>query len=387
VTDRPRIVIIGAGATGRGQIGQLAHDAGFAVTFIERDRDLVERLRRAGRYSVVLAGETTREIEVSGFEALRVEEVEARAEAIAEADIVATAVLPTHLESTVPTLAAGLALRRARQVGKPLNVIACENMERSSSTLREYLRRGAPELDWAWVDGHVGFPDAMVARAVPVPEDPLVLLAEADQEWSVDARQVKPPMPPLAGMTLSDNQEAALERKLYIKNTGHFAIGVLGWLKGHRLMHEAARDPEVFAQVNAATRESAAAVAAKHGFPAEATEAYRAAFLAQMKSPFLPDEVKRVIREPIRKLGREERLVGPAMLAWECTRPPVALARVIAAVFRLVNPQDPEAAELQARLGSQGPEAVLEQVCKIPRGHPLIGLILRAEESKEERVR
>jgi hypothetical protein len=32
-----RIVIIGAGATGRGQLGQVAYSAGWSVTYIERD--------------------------------------------------------------------------------------------------------------------------------------------------------------------------------------------------------------------------------------------------------------------------------------------------------------------------------------------------------------
>ena len=108
-------------------------------------------------------------------------------------------------------------------MAKPLNVIACENMERSSSTLKRYLKEGAPDLDWAWLEQHVGFPDAMVARAVPVPKDnPLYLMAEVTQEWSVDLKGLVEPMPRLEGMTLSENQAAALERKLYIKNTGHF---------------------------------------------------------------------------------------------------------------------------------------------------------------------
>jgi len=376
---RPRIVIIGAGATGRGQIGQLAHDSGWAITFIERRKDLAELLQSAKRYRVRLAGENVREIEVDSFDVLHVDETEACAEAIAEADIITTAVLPTNLESTVPVLAAGLALRQKRRVAKPLNVIACENMERSSSTLRSYLQRGAPDLNWDFINEHVGFPDAMVARAVPVPkDDPLVLLAEANQEWSVDATAVKEPMPRIEGMTLSNNQKAALERKLYIKNTGHFAIGVLGCLKGYSLMDEAARDPDIFDRVDAATRESAATVVAKHVFSPEETEKYRRTFLEQMTSPFLPDEVTRVIREPIRKLAREERLVGPAMLACDQGQVPRALASIIAATFRTVNPDEPQSLELRSRLASDGLESTLEQVCNIPQGHLLAHLISEA---------
>jgi mannitol-1-phosphate 5-dehydrogenase len=372
------IVIIGAGATGRGHIGQLAYAAGLGVTYIERKQDLVDCLRSAGRFTVGLAGETVTNLEISGFDVLHVSEMDACSEAIADADIVATAVLPTNLESTVPNLAGGLKLRQQRGIDKSLNVIACENMERSSSTLRGYLKAGAPELDWTWIDAHVGFPDSMIARAVPVPKDPLVLLAEYTQEWSVDGTKIMEPIPTFPGMTLSDNQAAALERKLYIKNTGHMAIGILGFLKGYELMDEAMRDPEVFALVDAATKESAAAVVAKHGFDPAWTENYRASFLEAMKSPFLPDDVKRVIREPIRKLTREERLVGPAMLACEQGLTPKALAAVFAAALTINNHDDPQCLDLQERIASDGIEAVVEQVCEIPANHVLMGLVVDA---------
>jgi mannitol-1-phosphate 5-dehydrogenase len=378
----PHIVIVGAGATGRGHIGQLAHDAGFRITFIEKRSDLVEQLRASGRYAVGLAGAEVRDLEISGFSVLHISEVESCAEAIADADIAATAVIPTNLESTVPTFAAGLSLRRSRDVARPLNVIACENMERSSSTLRSYLEAEAPELDWEWIASHVGFPDSMVARAIPVPkDDPMHLLAESTQEWSVDARGVKPPMPALQGMTLSPNQEAALERKLYIKNTGHMSIGVLGFLKGYALMDQAARDPEVLSAVDAATRESAAAVVGRHGFDAAWTENYRASFLEAMKSPYLPDDVSRVVREPIRKLTREERLIGPAMLACEQGAEPKALAAVIASTLRVCVDGDPQSAELSERTASEGPAAVLESVSGVPEGHPLSRLVAEAYEA------
>ncbi len=368
----PRIVIIGAGATGRGQIGQLAHSAGWAVTFIEKRRDLVDVLCERGEFRVMLAGPELEEIKVNGFETLHTSDSEKCARAIAEADIVATAVIPTNLRSVCPTLVEGLRQRLQMGVDKPLNVIACENMERSSSTLRGYLREQETDLDWDSINAMVGFPDSMVARAVPVPEpDPLVLIAEATQEWSVDVNAVKEPMPRLEGMTLASNQEAALERKLYIKNTGHFSIGLLGFRKGYSLMDEAARDPEIQERVDAATRESAAALITKHNFDPQATETYRRSFLEAMKSPYLPDDIKRVIREPIRKLAREERLVGPAMLACQQGGKPLNLAFMIAATLATLNSDDPQSCELTERVHFDGVGGVLADIAEIPERYPL----------------
>lgn len=376
--NKPEIVIIGAGATGRGHIGQLAHDAGFHITFIERRQDLVECLNEAKRFIVGLAGENIVECEVNGFEIYHIDDPRC-ADAISGADILATAVIPTNLKSTIPNISAGLRLRMTNGITKPLNIIACENMERSSSTLKGYLKEAEPGLNWEWIDAHVGFPDSMVARAIPIPHDPLFLLSEGTQEWSVDGTAILQPMPHLEGMTISSNQAAALERKLYIKNTGHMSIGVLGFHLGYELMDEAARDPEVFELVDAATRESAAAVVAKHGFAPEEMEQYRASFLEQMKSPFLPDEIYRVIREPIRKLEREERLIGPAMLVMEQGGNPVSLAKVIRAAFELDNPVDPQAVALRGLLQDMGLSALIEKVSGIPRDHDLNKLICESE--------
>jgi len=376
-TPSPRIVIIGAGATGRGQIGQLAHSAGWGVTFIERKRDLVDYLREAGEYRVLLAGPELEELPVNGFEIFHTSEMDECSHAIAEADIVATAVIPTNLYSVCPTLIEGLRLRYQTGVDKPLNVIACENMERSSTTLRGYLKEKAPDLDWGWIDARVGFPDSMVARAVPIPEpDPLVLIAEATQEWSVDATAVKKPLPHLEGMTLAANQEAALERKLYIKNTGHFAIGLLGFGKGYSLMDEAARDPEIMERVEGATKESATALIAKHAFDPQEIDIYRTSFLEAMKSPYLPDDIKRVIREPIRKLSREERLVGPAMLAFRSGFLPVNLAYLIASTLAVTNPDDPQSRELTDRVVYDGVGRVLAEIAEIPEDHPLSEMVV-----------
>jgi len=152
-------------------------------------------------------------------------------------------------------------------------------------------------------------------------------------------------------MTLSENQAAALERKLYIKNTGHFSIGILGFRKGYALMDQAARDPEVFELVDQATRESAWAVATKHSFDRAWLEDYRATFLEAMKSPFLPDDVSRVIREPMRKLTREERLVGPAMLACELGGKHQALAKMIALALTLEEAFGGDCPALQVHAG------------------------------------
>ena len=106
-------------------------------------------------------------------------------------------------------------------------------------------------------------------------------------------------------------------------------------------------------------------------FDRNSIEDYRATFLEQMKSPFLPDEISRVIREPIRKLTREERLVGPAMLVCELGGKHQALAKMIALALTLDNQEDAQCRELKTRLAGDGPAKTIAAVCGVPEGHPL----------------
>ena len=43
-----RIVVFGAGATGRGHVGFLAWEAGYQIVLVDRNRELVDALRQAG---------------------------------------------------------------------------------------------------------------------------------------------------------------------------------------------------------------------------------------------------------------------------------------------------------------------------------------------------
>jgi mannitol-1-phosphate 5-dehydrogenase len=102
---------------------------------------------------------------------------------------------------------------------------------------------------------------------------------------------------------------------------------------------------------------------AKHDFSDEAQQAYVDKILQRFANPHLPDTVDRVGRQPLRKLARTERLVGPAAeLAERGVRPQHLLATVDAALAFDV-PDDPESVELQQLLRALTAEAAAERIC------------------------
>ena len=160
-------VHFGAGNIGRGFIGQLLHESGYDIVFVDVRDDVVAALKTEGRYEVILADENERHVSVDRVTALHsARDAEEVTQRIAEADLVTTAVGPSILPVIAPAIAEGL-LERVRAGGAPVNVIACENMVGASQVLRGHVMEHVPEESAGAVEEIAGFPNAAVDRIVP----------------------------------------------------------------------------------------------------------------------------------------------------------------------------------------------------------------------------
>ncbi len=357
-----RLVLFGAGMTGRGQVAQLAFEDGWELTLVDRDADLVKLLQHAGKYKVRLLGAETRDVLLQGYRALHTKQTEPLAEAVGEADLVITSVLEPNLCEVAKSLALALTPRLAAPEPRPLHVIAAENMMSSSTVLGRHTRKLIPEAHLEAFDRTVAFPDSMIARVVPVAADPLLILCEEYNEWTADRSAALGEPPQLAGLEWVTNQTARLQRKLYIHNTGHAVCGYLGWLAGLRYIHEAALEPRIMGRIRAAVAESGEAITREHGFDREEVRLYEEGLLTRLVITLLPDELRRVIRQPIRKLGQEERLVGPLMLCEKYGLPCADLSYAIAAVLRSRMSDDEQYVRMAEAADRLGPVAALKEL-------------------------
>ncbi len=379
-----RSVHFGAGNIGRGFIGQLLHEAGYDITFVDVQQDLVDALRTQGRYAVILADEGEERIAVDRVTALHsVDEAEEVRERLAEADLITTAVGPSVLPILAPAIAEGLE-ERARRGGPPVNVIACENMIGGSQALRASVMEHVP--DERAIDEVAGFPNAAVDRIVP---DQTIggidVLVEPFFEWIVDASQVKGEPPDVSGITYVEDLGPYIDRKLLTVNTGHSAAAYLGYAQGEKTIDAALEDHGVYEVASKSLEETGLLLIREHGFDPEKHREYKQKVLARFSNPRISDDVTRVARAPIRKLGRNERFVSPALRLLEMGHEPGHLATVIAAVLRYDHPGDEEALELQETIRAEGERTALARYAGIGEDHPLVDLVVgRADESLEQ---
>ncbi len=363
-----KAVHFGAGNIGRGFIGKVLADADVSVTFADVDNDLIDQLAHDQSYSVKVVGEESKIEEVRHITAVNSASDDV-IEKIVYTDLVTTAVGPNVLKAIAATIAKGLERRFTSGNLSPLNIIACENMVRGTSQLKKEVLNHLPSSFHEKLEAHVGFVDSAVDRIVPPTEaandDSLEVTVESFSEWIVDELQFKGDIPNIEGMQTTQQLMAFVERKLFTLNTGHIVTAYLGSLKGHETIRDAISDPEIYQQVLGAMQESGEVLIQRYGFDREQHAAYILKVLGRFSNPYLRDEIVRVGRQPLRKLGKDDRLIKPLLGTLEYSTTNECLKKGIAAALCYRNSEDDQAIALQQVVDSEGVAAALQQFCDL----------------------
>jgi mannitol-1-phosphate 5-dehydrogenase len=369
-------VHFGAGNIGRGFVGLILHRAGYQVVFVDVVDVLIDALNSTPSFLVKEVGLDSAEELVDNYRAInsRSDEPAAIAE-IASADIVTTAVGPTVLKFVAPVIAAGL--RQRPDGAAPLVVMACENAINATDALLEHIRSAVPDAEWPAVSAKAVFANTAVDRIVPAQtQDGLDVTVETYFEWAIERPPFGGNEPSIPDATWVDDLAPFIERKLFTVNTGHAATAYHGFARGIRKLSDALADEVVRAAVEGVLAETKQLLVAKHEFTAEAQQAYVDKILERFANPYLPDTVDRVGRQPLRKLSRSERLIGPAAeLAERGVRPQHLLATVEAAMSFDV-PDDPESVELQQLLRTLTAAEATERITGLKPADPLYADVL-----------
>jgi mannitol-1-phosphate 5-dehydrogenase len=369
-------VHFGAGNIGRGFVGLLLHRAGYQVVFVDVVDALIDALNSTPSYLVKEVGLDPAEQRVDDYRAINSRgDEEAVVAEIASADIVTTAVGPTVLKLVAPAIAAGL--RQRPDGAAPLVVMACENAINATDALAGHIHSAVADAEWPAVAAKAVFANTAVDRIVPAQsQDGLDVTVESYFEWAIERPPFGGDEPQVPDATWVDDLAPYIERKLFTVNTGHATTAYHGFARGIKRLSDALADEVVLAAVSGVLAETKQLLVAKHDFSDETQQAYVDKILQRFANPYLPDTVDRVGRQPLRKLSRSERLIGPAAeLAERGIRPRHLLATVEAALSFDV-PEDPESVELQQLLRTLTAAEATERITGLQPADPLYADVL-----------
>ncbi|SFG32180.1 mannitol-1-phosphate 5-dehydrogenase [Sporolactobacillus nakayamae] len=377
------VVHFGAGNIGRGFIGALFAESGYHVSFVDIAEQIIDALNEKQTYQVRTATENQETITIHNVAGINSKtNPEKVVEAIGKAVYLTTAIGPKVLPFIAPLIAKGLT-ERLNHTDEKIYVIACENQINATDLLKKEVLKALDEKTIEKLDGKVYFLNSAVDRIVPIQhnEELLDVLVEDYREWIVATDQS---LPEVKGMQIVPDLAPYIERKLFTVNTGHATTAYLGYQAGKEKIHEALRDPDIYQDVKATIEETGAYLIKQYGFKPEVHEQYIEKILHRFQNPKLNDDVTRVGRSPLRKLGPEDRLVKPAREAEKLGLSFTHLAKVIAAALRFDVAEDAEAANLQQQLKEKGVVAVLEEVSGLGADDPIAKEAVRQYEQNNQ---
>ena len=372
-------VHFGAGNIGRGFIGSLLYQSGYKTHFVDVNTEIVDLINEKNEYRVVLAADTKEELVIKNVSAINsLTDAESVINRIAEADLVTTAVGPNILPIISNLITEGLR-KRIENTDKKLNIIACENMIGGSSFLKEKVYEKISDEEQRLFDERFGFPDAAVDRIVPnqINEDKLMVVVEPFYEWVVERTKIVGELPDVSGITFVDELKPYIERKLFTVNTGHAIAAYLGYNLGIETVKEAMDNEEIRAITRKALKESGSVLIKKYNFDSDKHMEYVEKIINRFLNPYISDEVTRVGRSPIRKLGPNDRLLSPSKQYYELFNDkPNNLAKGIAAALLFDYQNDDEAVHIQEKINEVGIEGAIHHYCQLEQDHPLVGIII-----------
>lgn len=276
-------------------------------------------------------------------------------EAVAEADEIGTAVPSVAFyaraasteESIAGILAAGMA-RKMERGGPRAVVYAAENHNHAAELLEGAVREAAAELardapglderaggaDVRWLNTVIGKMSRVVTDAeeiargklAPVtPGSARAFLVEAFNHILISRIHFEGPAFE-RGIGVFEEKDDLLpfeQAKLYGHNATHALGAYLGQLRGVRAMADLRGLPGVVDLMRAAFIEESGETLVRRWswvdalFTREGYTAYADDLIERMLNPLLEDTIERVARDPARKLGWDDRLVGTMRAALE----------------------------------------------------------------------
>lgn len=372
----------GAGNIGRGFIGQLFSESGYEVTFIDVNQDIVNKLNKDGKYPIGILSETgCSEKIVTNVRGVNGLDIGMVAGAIAQADIMATAVGVNVLPKIAKPIAEGLKKRWKSGRNDPLNIIICENLLDADRFLAECIKRELDEDEIPCFEKLVGLVEASIGRMVPVmtPEmqegNILRICVEEYGELPVDKDAFKGEIPQIRNMLPSGPFAFYIQRKLFIHNMGHALTAYLGKLKGYSYIWEAIGDPVIRVAVSKAMQNSAKALSIEHGVELKMIQDHVDDLIYRFGNKLLGDTVNRVGNDVNRKLSPNDRLVGAASLCAAHGIDPANICLGIAAAMKF-DSADRTLKGVADIIEVKGPEAVLTEICGLAKGNKICKLTM-----------
>ena len=342
-----KVLIIGAGAIGRGFLAPLLHDLNFEISFLDKNIDLVKKLNKKKTYIAAITNNNSyifKKIILKKAFNLK-EKLN-----IKEYNLVFCCVGPKQCEKIAGRL------KNAKVI------ISCENDFFSVTKIKKKSRNK---------NVFFGIPDVITSSTAPknllktdelttVSEQGELILEKGKYNISKKIKQVN-----------RGELDQHWRAKLFIHNAPHAILAYLGHLKKYRYIHDAMMDKKIKKIVIGSMKEVTNGIIKAKYVSKKFGTYYMNKEIKRFSNKLLFDPINRVAREPIRKLGKENRIILALRVAQWNNKQPKNIAIGVKAALKFNSKKDPESIYLQNLRKKFEDDEVLEMISGIERTDPL----------------
>lgn len=152
-----------------------------------------------------------------------------------------------------------------------------------------------------------------------------------------------------------------IERKLFSVNTGHATVAYTGKVLGYNTIGEAVKDEKVISQLEKTLAEIRSLLLSKWDFEEQELVDYHKKIVSRFENPYISDDIARVGRTPIRKLGYDERFIRPIRELKERNLSYATLMETVGKIYHFDEPADEESQKLQKMLKDEALTDVIKE--------------------------
>lgn len=348
-----KIVVVGAGKTGRGFIGRLLAEDGAEIIFIDKNEELVKKLNEAGEFKISFFGDVREKFTVSSYKAYTWETAH-----IEDADLILVSVGGKNLKDV------GESLSKLLKDDKHYTIITCENSLNPATVLKEALGRN-----------NVSVSESTVFCTTT--DEGLDIQSENYPYLQCNADLLDGAVISVKGIKPVEKFGNFLTRKLYTYNAASCVIAYLGWAKGYEDYADAANDPEILKMLDENYEVTNRVLCKEFGYDEDDQREFALLSKTKFCSRAIKDTVARNAREPQRKLAKGERIIGPMELIKKHGENPEILIKTAAAALLYEEAGETEWLEMKKNMSL---EKILNTVCGLSENEELFKAILSETE-------
>lgn len=379
-----KAVVFGAGKIARGFIGQLLYLSDVEITFIDVNQKLVDTLNQEKQYHVYVLGDPSLDSDITNIKALHLSDDKEIAEAMKDADIMFVSVGGQNLTSVGKRIA-----KIYQEYGFPKNVgnlVTCENWKDAADTLYEGITSDLNEGEKKVFDTYMGVSEAVIMRSATQPsiedaqKDPTGVWVQNYWYLPINAEKFKGELPLIKDCELMKNFGSFLTQKMYTNNTSNAVIAYNGYLMGIDILAEAANHEYISKLLDKIYVEINETLIQELHIDSRKQEEFAKKARAKYTDWTIVDRVIRHGKDPIRKLGPQDRLIAPARMALKHNIYPEVMIDTIAKALFFDEVTDEAAQKLKKMRREKGIPYVLKNICKLDENEKLYNEVIQAVE-------